>query len=419
MKLNLLSVTATLALLLSAPALAQSQPITLRVTGWGPQDSFKKMNDLFMAANPGIKIENSVTPNEQSVTVYNARFSAGDAPDVLVTNGVTSPSQWAKAGYLADLSREPWVKNVIKGNRPEVFLGGTKAYQFVIENIGVGVYYNKALLDAAGVKVPQTYPEFLDAMAKVKASGKTPLVIGAKLGWGPLMATMMNAVNTIYKSNTQTYDKQLVAGKAKFDSSAWKQVNQRLVDWAKAGYFDPKLALGIEDFDGVAGEFRAGRAAFIIHGSWLIDGFKGGSQDANGRTVPALPFAWGFQSFPGGAAGSKPRTFIFAGLNFVANAKSKNLDAAKKYINFWADNIDTYLAASGGRYASVTTSKYSEAQSAEFARAVAENRANLYFINNWNKPGFQEAWYKILQQMLIDQNVDNAVKAMDTEFNKK
>lgn len=42
------------------------------------------------------------------------------------------------------------------------------------------MFYNAALLDRAGVSVPRTWAEFLDAAARIKAMGKTPLALGGQ-----------------------------------------------------------------------------------------------------------------------------------------------------------------------------------------------------------------------------------------------
>ena len=42
----------------------------------------------------------------------------------------------------------------------------------------VGLYYNKALLDKAGIAVPKTLAELESAMAKLKQQGTAPMMLG-------------------------------------------------------------------------------------------------------------------------------------------------------------------------------------------------------------------------------------------------
>jgi raffinose/stachyose/melibiose transport system substrate-binding protein len=218
----------------------------------------------------------------------------------------------------------------------------------------------------------------------------------------------MNATNTIYRSNS-SFDKRLAAGTAKFDSAQWREAHQRIVDWGKAGYFDPKISLGIEDFGQTTGEFQNGRAAFMINGSWNLTGL---------RAVKGLSF--GFAGFPGGPAGSKPRGVLLAGRTWAVSSQSKVQAAAKTYVRFWAESIDTYLKNTGGSFASLTTAKKDvDPEAAEFAQAISDGRSSDYFIANWNRPALQDNWYKILQTLLLDGNVDAAVKALDAEYNRK
>ena len=132
---------------------AQNEQITLRVAGFGAAGSIaaiKIINAQFMQKNPGIRVEFEEVAGLQYQSILNTRFVAGDAPDVVMSNGVDFAKPWLKAGYLSDLTNQPWVRNVIEGNRNETFLGTKKAYQFVIENAGVGLFYNKQILDDAG-----------------------------------------------------------------------------------------------------------------------------------------------------------------------------------------------------------------------------------------------------------------------------
>jgi raffinose/stachyose/melibiose transport system substrate-binding protein len=396
-------------LTVSALVLTQAQTQqTLRVIMPGGPDQFavvQKLNDQF-TKETGVRVEFQGVPTDQYYPVINTRLVGGDAPDVIGAAGIDSARQWLKAGYIADLSGEAWVKNVVQANRTDVTLGTDKAYQFVVENVGVGLFYNRTMLEAAGATVPENYPQFLAAMARVKAAGKTPLVVGAKDGWGPQMAVFLNAVNTIYRTNPNA-DADMLAGRLKFDSAAWRSVHQRVADWAKASYFNPQIALGLGDFDPAVAEFSAGRAAFIVHGSWNLGSMKD------------LKFKYGFTAFPGGPAGTKGRGIILSGMNFSVNAKARSVPVAKQYLAFWSRNVDTYLRETGGRFGSLTTSKIDEEALRDFATAVADNRANDYFPSNWGEASkVQEIWKKAMQNILLGQPVAAQMKLLDADFAK-
>src|SRR5664279_3921204 len=90
---------------------------------------------------------------------------------------------WTRDGLLADLGADPRMAAVLTRVPAPVHLGGlgeatTRAFPLALTR-GVqttGLYYNKALLDKAGVEAPRTIAD-LEAMVKpLSALGAAPLV---------------------------------------------------------------------------------------------------------------------------------------------------------------------------------------------------------------------------------------------------
>jgi len=339
--------------------------------------------------------------------VLKTRLVGGDGPDIIFGHGNAEIKLYAPAGNLLDLSGEPWVKT-LTSSAQSVSRVAKKTYSLPLEFASIGLYYNEGLLQEAGLKVPQNYPEFVSALQVLKSKGKTPMYLPAKDSWVFTSALLMGA-NTLYRQNPD-YDEALLSGKVKFDSAGWRTAFTRLISLGKQGYYDPALNLGIDSTQAM-NEFTAGRAAFIVHGNWMASGVK--------KTNPALKF--GFMAFPGGPAKSKPIGIVLGGVTLSVNAKSKNIQAARKYLAFWAQdkNLKEWLTSSssfsplkGG-----STSLIAEMQ--PFAAAVADDRTINFPLSAW-PAGFETPWSTTTVKTVFQgQNLTTALRGLDTEFNKK
>ncbi len=386
-----ISVLLALGALLTTSVLhAQQTPVTLRVVGFkagSELGNIPKINELFMQENPGLKVEYETIPNDTYNAVMNSRLAAGDTTDVLFGRARENMLNWSKANLITDLSDQPWKNNLVS-SAAAIARVGNKTYQFPTQVVGLGLLYNKTMLDSVGAKVPQTYTEFLLACDKLKKAGKLPLLIGMKDSWGGLLFSTLVAANTVYVQDPD-FDAKVIAGSAKFSGPAWTSVLRVYDDLTRRGFFDPKINLGVGGADQALNEFTAGRVAFVPHGSWSVSGIK--------QNNPSLQF--GFAPFPGGRAGSKPRGIDLTGVTLMINAKSKAQDAAKKYIAFWAQDrvLKMYLEKEGAfsTLKGGTTSLPSEMSS--FVQAVSDERTVSFPFQVWPNSGFQDIYMKGLK----------------------
>jgi raffinose/stachyose/melibiose transport system substrate-binding protein len=110
-----------------------------------------------------------------------AQLRAGTASDVLSVNpgktSVLSLHEYARAGYLADLSKAEWVKRTPGFMKPLTSFRG-KYYGWTMRvAAGPGVIYNTALFRSLGLRVPRTFAEFTNLCRTIrrKAPGLTPM----------------------------------------------------------------------------------------------------------------------------------------------------------------------------------------------------------------------------------------------------
>ena len=131
---------------------------------------------------------------EQAMTVLRARVTAGNAPTAVQMLGFDI-LDWAKEGALADLNeiaaQEGWDGVVPEALQAFARHDGKWISAPVNVHSTNWVWANKAVLDANGVSVPQTWDEFVAAVEKLAAAGVTPIAQGGQ-AWQE--ATVFDAV---------------------------------------------------------------------------------------------------------------------------------------------------------------------------------------------------------------------------------
>ena len=131
---------------------------------------------------------------EQAMTVLRARVTAGNAPTAVQMLGFDI-LDWAKEGALADLNeiaaQEGWDAVVPEALQAFARHDGKWISAPVNVHSTNWVWANKAVLDANGIAVPQTWDEFVAAVETLAAAGVTPIAQGGQ-AWQE--ATVFDAV---------------------------------------------------------------------------------------------------------------------------------------------------------------------------------------------------------------------------------
>ncbi|MGV8966648.1 MAG: ABC transporter substrate-binding protein [Cellulomonas sp.] len=299
----------------------------LKVYGWkgGGTElaNIAEINAAFSAANPDIDLQYEFVPaNDAYIQRVQPELLAGGGADVFMTDP-TKVADWGQAGYLMDLSGESWVSKVEPSITSFVTYDG-KNYAVPGEIIAEGMYANMDLLATVGItEVPQTFPEFKDALTKLKAAGINPIALPNKAGNTANFVFQMIAATRVYQDNPD-WDQQFMDGKASF--SDWKSSLDQLMSLETDGFVDYKSELGVDEWASGASDFGAGKSAFWVQGAW-----------STGAVQAAGLENFQFTPWPGGDAGTSPSNSLYVGSMWSVNANTKVADAAKKYTSFWAE----------------------------------------------------------------------------------
>lgn len=409
---------ATLALVVSACSSTPSSTTAngktvLTIQGWkggGTEPAnMDQINKAFEQANPDIQVKfEYVPPNDAYLQKVQPEFLAGKAPDVVMTD-VTKLPGWSKAGYLLDLSGEPWVKNVGTGVTPSISIG-SKVYAQPMELISEGLYANTDLLAKAGITaVPTDQPQFLKDLATLKAKGITPIAMPNKAGDTAQMALNGIASTLVYQSNPD-WDAKFNAGQASFTD--WAPALDQLSILQKDGYVDYKQALGVDEWSQGLNDFAAGKYAFWFQGAWETQALqKAGLKNFT------------FNPWPAGDAGVKPSVGIISGTSWSINAQTKVPDAAKKYLQFWADpaNAEPFLTSEQALSPWKGAKNPSNAIAASVITAYEDGRYHLLARDSWLSTEGNKTIKSKLQGWMLGQYPSNDafLKALDSSLRTK
>ena len=188
-RLSLLLVLCLLATMIGVPALAQDQ-VTIRFCTYSDELRMVVVNELvadFMAQNPGVIVEVEHIAQSAHYDKKLAETASGMLPDVweLVPG---AGSFWIERGLLLDIA--PYVAADENTNLDEFdqsmvnyYRKGDALYGLPYDSNGVCLYYNKDLLDAAGLPYPDDTWTYEDLHQSMLAGQKTLADAGTEV-WG-------------------------------------------------------------------------------------------------------------------------------------------------------------------------------------------------------------------------------------------
>ncbi|MEV6850268.1 sugar ABC transporter substrate-binding protein [Actinoplanes sp. NPDC051411] len=301
--------------------------VTLSYAIWDKNQvpAMRQLASAFTRENPNITVDVQLTPYETYWTKLKAAATGGAAPDVFWMNGPNF-QLYATNGVLAPLD------DFDAGNYPksliDLYTVGGKRYGVPKDFDTVGLWYNKSLFDAAGVKYPDdtwTWATFKAAAAKLTDKAKGRYAIAANLS-----SAQEYQYNTIYQAGGYVISP----------------------DGKTSGYADPATVQGLKFWTDLiaAGQspdlktmtdtapldlFESGKTAMYYGGSWDAAEFTSNSNMKSKVDVAVLP------------KGVKRATIIH-GLADVISAKTPHKAQAWKFVQYLGSKEAAEVEAKAG-----------------------------------------------------------------------
>jgi multiple sugar transport system substrate-binding protein len=290
--------------------------LTYRIWDANQRPAMQHIVDAFEKAHPSVKVKIQLTANQEYWTKLQADATSGSAPDVFWINGPNA-QLYESNGILMPLSDKLAANKVSLSNYPKslVSLYNYKGTQYGIPKDfdTVGLWYNKKLFDAAGVKYPDdtwTWKTVQDAARKLTDPSKKQYgILAPPFGQENYYNTIFQAGGSVISADGKSsgYDQPEAKSGLKF----W-------TDLVKAGY-SPSLKSMTDTYPSQL--FESGKVAMYYGGSWNTLAFAKNSTLKNNIDVAVLP------------QGTK-RAVTIHGLANVAYAKTKHPKEAAAFVAF-------------------------------------------------------------------------------------
>jgi raffinose/stachyose/melibiose transport system substrate-binding protein len=350
------------------------------ITWWhngttGPlPDVWEEVATEFEEAHPGVTVEQTGYQNEelQRTLIPNA-LAAGDPPDLFQVWPGGELRDQVENGYLMPLDDEiaDTIESVGATVNPWQVDGKTYGVPFTF---GIeGFWYNTDLFEQAGIDAPPaTFDELIDAVAKLKDAGITPIAVGAGDKWPAAHWWYQFALHSCSPETLQAAETDY-----DFEDECFVEAGEQLEEFLALEPFQEGF-LGTPAQQGAgssAGLVANGQAAMELMGHWNAGVIGGLTPD---QQVP--PFL-GWFPFPGieGADGD-PTAALGGGDGFGCSAEAPP-ECAELLEYIMSEDVQAKFAASGSGIPTVPAA--TEALEDENLKAVAEGLANASFVQLW------------------------------------
>ncbi|WP_062313418.1 ABC transporter substrate-binding protein [Demequina rhizosphaerae] len=386
-----------------------TEQTVLKVYGWKGNDAepanITEINEAFEAAHPEITLDYEFVPaNDAYLQRVQPELLAGEGADVIMTDP-TKVADWAKAGYLKDISDSSWVGDMQDTVTPFVSFDGN-VYATPTELIPIGLFANMDQLAEVGItEVPETFPEFTAAMDKLKDAGMTPLALPNKAGNTGAWILNGIAATLVYNDNPD-WDQQFMDGEVSFED--WRGSIEQMMSLEEDGYIDYKTELGNDEWANGAFDFAAGKNTFMLQGSWVSAGVVDAGLD-NFQIAP----------WPAGPDGTQSNNDYFVGVMWSVNANTEVEEAARAYVDFWADadNALPFLESERAQSPWVGGANPEDAATAPTVAALEDGRNRILANTTWYTESGRKAMESAIQSLQLGQiDIDEFIATLDEQL---
>jgi arabinogalactan oligomer / maltooligosaccharide transport system substrate-binding protein len=308
-----------------------SGPITLLSSGGDPtaDAARQQVYDDFRAQHPAIDwdIRALAGLGPEWDRLARATLASGEPVGLIVIDGLFVRA-WTRDGLLADLDADPAMADVLS-RVPQPFHlaglgGGTRAFPLALTR-GVqttGLYYNKALLERAGLEPPATLADLKAMVRPLSILGAAPLVFcSGDTPFNSMLVMWLLPMIADQGGDPMAFVESTIRGDIGYDSPEWIEAFGAIADLATSGVL--LEGAGATDYATMQLLFLQGKAAMTYNGSWLLPQLLAGSPtvpfDAHVAPLPAFDgnskarsiLAWGGFALPAQSAASRDAVYAF------------------------------------------------------------------------------------------------------------
>lgn len=294
------------------------EKVTISLLSWNTDEILGEFIAGFEQENPNIKIDlQYVPPVQQYVDKFSVLAASGQMTDMFYIAAENKQEVISK-GVAEDISDMEIFSRIDPATSATYGKDG-KIYGYSPDAWIGGIFYNKDLFEQAGIeKEPETWQEFVDCAAKLKAIGVEPYLDDAD--------NVHNLAQDLYQcsviSQEPDADVQINEGRSTFQEKYTEPLKLWYDDMIAGGLYS-QIALGLNS-DQVIDMFANGEVAMMHGGPWNIATIEQKNPDMN-YDIFGLSDSNGNRVLPGA---------VNVGLSISTTSAHK--DACRAFIEYMA-----------------------------------------------------------------------------------
>lgn len=267
----------------------------------------------------GFEIEIEVCPDDN---IVRTRLATGECPDLLVYNTGSLLYSLNPSEFFLDLTNTDMAKTLDAEFIQAASVDGVLYGVPQCDSMGAGVYYNKELYAANGLKVPVTWEEFKENMEVLQNAGVT----GMGIALSELVSTQLPFLADNYQVmyNNPDFAEEFTTGNTSFAGSG-----EGLRSWQRyeelVPYFNEDCAT--VGYSEIAERFFDNSLGHLIYFSNKIPDWT----DTYGEEIRKM----GFFALPGDTEEETGLT-IWPSNGIYGSKRSENREAVKAFLEWYA-----------------------------------------------------------------------------------
>ena len=312
---------------------SQKKAITVLWQSNGDNAAIPAIAKAFEAANPDITVNVKFLADPDIASLLGTQLPAGNGPDAFMVQlgagTATSLVSLAQKGLIAKIDDLSWASKLDSGTRGVGSFNG-HLYGLSPTAGAEGAIYNLDAVQKAGLTIPTTWDELLKFCGDAKRAGTTAFSLGLKEGWTTRLVPDALLATTV--TDPDKVNAEIAAGTFDYSKdpgflSAFKKEDQL----NKAGCFNKSPVGSSIDNDSLPAAAK-GQVLATVTGAFHLGSLLVANPNVKVEIYP----------LPASNTANDNKMQLSYSNALVVNAKSKNLEAAKKFADFFgqADSLN-------------------------------------------------------------------------------
>jgi raffinose/stachyose/melibiose transport system substrate-binding protein len=358
---------------------------------------FEELIHEFEKQHPTIDISQVVVP--EGMSVLKARIARGEVPDIFITYPIEQDYLIrADKGYLLDLTQEDFIQN-IQPNIQNRYLVKGKMYGVALTQNAVGVLYNKDDFQELHLSIPETWDEFIEVMEKLKAAGKTPLLMPNK---DANRSSIFNLNFVANEFNNHYWEQETFSI---LENKEWREISEKTItalSYVQKNSFQ-------DNFFEVNRKFAAGEGTMYIMGTWALPEIE--------KNNPLLNY--GIFPFPVTNQPEQNKVLGGVDIGLAISSDTKHPEEAREFLGFLTKReIAQKLSDYEGSISTVKGVKVNREQLGLLHEKIQNGKTVNWPNHYWAGGTASESDFrKYSLQFYYDKDIDAFLSNLESMFN--